>query len=170
MYGGSGSPRPATSETIQAQLDSISRQDLATTRAFVIAALATPDDSVLDSPQGRFIGTARLHSILWSDRKASVALGIFDRRFWSHGYGTDALGLLMRFAFDDLELHRLRLRVLRYNHRAIRCYEKCGFVPEGVERESALVDGAWHDDVLMGILESEYRAQAWPDETVPLRA
>ena len=42
----------------------------------------------------------------------------------------------------------------------IRCYEKCGFVREGVERESAWVDGAWADDVLMAILEHEYRALA----------
>ena len=51
--------------------------------------------------------------------------------------------------------------VLEYNVRAIRAYEKCGFVREGVERESALVDGAWHGDVIMGILEHEYRSQPW---------
>jgi RimJ/RimL family protein N-acetyltransferase len=164
MYGGSGAPQPATAETVQAQLDAITHQDRATERTFVIAALMWPDSSPLDSSCGRFVGTARLHSILWADRKATVALGIFDRRFWSHGYGTEALRLLMRLAFDDLGLHRLRLRVLHYNLRAIRCYEKCGFVREGVERESALVDGVWHDDVLMGILESEYRAQAWRGE------
>jgi RimJ/RimL family protein N-acetyltransferase len=51
--------------------------------------------------------------------------------------------------------------VLEYNTRAIRAYEKCGFVREGIERETALVDGAWHGDVIMSLLEDGYRAQPW---------
>lgn len=47
--------------------------------------------------------------------------------------------------------------MLEYNGWAIACYEKCGFVREGIERESALVAGEWHSDVIMGILEHEYR-------------
>ena len=50
-------------------------------------------------------------------------------------------------------LHRIDLRVLAYNTRATRCYLRAGFVEEGREREAALVDGTWHDDVIMGILE-----------------
>jgi RimJ/RimL family protein N-acetyltransferase len=46
--------------------------------------------------------------------------------------------------------------VLAYNKRAIRAYEKCGFVIEGREREAAFVDGAWHDDVMMGLLDHEF--------------
>ena len=47
--------------------------------------------------------------------------------------------------------------VVAYNTRALRAYAKCGFVIEGREREAAFVDGQWHDDVLMGILEPEFR-------------
>ena len=54
-------------------------------------------------------------------------------------------------AFDTLQLHRVDLRVLSFNVRALRCYEKCGFVREGVERESAFVDGARVDDVMMSL-------------------
>jgi len=46
--------------------------------------------------------------------------------------------------------------VIEYNLRAIRAYQKCGFVIEGREREAAFVDGAWYDDVIMGILDNEY--------------
>jgi RimJ/RimL family protein N-acetyltransferase len=55
-----------------------------------------------------------------------------------------------------LNLHRISARVLDYNTRAIRAYETCGFVVEGRERESAHVDGKWHDDVMMGLLDSEF--------------
>jgi RimJ/RimL family protein N-acetyltransferase len=64
--------------------------------------------------------------------------------------------LLLGHAFDGLGLHRLSVRVLSHNARAIRAYEKCGFVFEGRERESALIDGAWHDDVIMGLIDREF--------------
>ena len=128
---------------------------------FVVAARRWPDGRPVPQPEGRYIGGIRLHAISWADRRARVAVGLFDRRFWSHGYGTEALRLLARYGFEVLGLHRIDLRVLDDNPRAIRAYEKCGFLREGVERESALVDGRWHSDVLMGLLEDEYRAQEW---------
>jgi RimJ/RimL family protein N-acetyltransferase len=48
------------------------------------------------------------------------------------------------------------VRVVDYNLRAIRAYQKCGFVIEGREREAAFVDAVWHDDVMMAILDREY--------------
>jgi RimJ/RimL family protein N-acetyltransferase len=56
-----------------------------------------------------------------------------------------------------LKLHRISVRVVAYNARALGAYRKCGFTTEGREREAAFVDGAWHDDVMMGILDREYR-------------
>jgi RimJ/RimL family protein N-acetyltransferase len=161
MYGGSGEPKAFSPAEVEEMLASLQRQDLASGRRFVVAALDWPDGRPVDEPDGRYVGGIRLHHISWADRKARLAIGIFDRRFWSRGYGTEAVRLLLRYAFDDLGLHRVDLRVLAYNARAIRCYEKCGFVREGVERESACVDGAWEDDVMMAILESEYRRQPW---------
>ncbi len=55
------------------------------------------------------------------------------------------------------ELHRISVRVVEYNARALRACQKCGFVIEGREREAALVDGAWYDDVMKGLLDREYR-------------
>jgi RimJ/RimL family protein N-acetyltransferase len=53
-------------------------------------------------------------------------------------------------------LHRVSVRVLAYNKRAIRSYQKCGFVIEGREREAGPVNGQWHDDVIMGLLDREF--------------
>ena len=66
----------------------------------------------------------------------------------------------MQHAFGTLGLHRLDLRVIAYNVRAIRCYLACGFVVEGREREAALVGGEWHDDIMMGALAREFRSGA----------
>ncbi len=159
MYGGSGEPKTLTREEVEAGQAAITRQDLAVGRQFFIAARVWPDGRPVADSDGRYIGGIRLHGISWLDRSARLAMGIFDRRFWSHGYGTEALRLILRYAFDECDLHRVDLRVLEYNTRAIRCYEKCGFRREGLLRESALVDGVWYNDVIMAILESEYRAQ-----------
>jgi RimJ/RimL family protein N-acetyltransferase len=158
MYGGSGAPAPHTAAGLARELAAAAGQDVSQSRRFVVAARAWPDGRPVAGPAGRNIGGIRLHSINRTDRRARLAVGLFDRRFWSHGYGSEAVRLLLGYAFDTMGLHRVDLRVLAYNVRAIRAYDKCGFVREGVERESALVDGRWYDDVLMAILEGEYRA------------
>ena len=90
---------------------------------------------------GRCIGSIRLHSLNKADRHARLAIGIDVAPLRGRGIGTEAVRLLLRHAFDTLGLHRIDLRVLSYNTRAIACYQRCGFVREGVERESALVAG-----------------------------
>lgn len=108
---------------------------------------------------GRFVGTTRLHSVNWRDRRASFAIGILDPDLLGRGLGTEVTRLVLAHAFSDLGLHRVSLRVLADNLRAIRCYEKSGFLREGIERESGFVDGRWHDDLMMAILEDDWRRQ-----------
>lgn len=108
---------------------------------------------------GRCIGEVRLDSVEKGNRSARYAIGIFDPAYWSRGLGTEATRLVLQFAFVELKLHRVDLRVLAFNKWAIACYEKCGFVREGVVREGALIGGEWQSDVLMSILEDEYRSR-----------
>ncbi len=105
---------------------------------------------------GRCIGVARLREQP-ADRRARYAIGIHDPSTWNLGLGTEATRLVLRYAFTSLGLHRVDLRVLDINHRAVACYRKCGFVVEGVERDGALVAGRWQSDVMMSILEDEWR-------------
>ncbi len=106
---------------------------------------------------GRFVGTASLHSLREDDQKAQFAIGLLDRRTWGLGLGAEVTRVVLRYGFDEVGLHRIGLKVFAHNHRAIRCYERCGFVEEGREREAAYVGGAWRDDVIMGILQSDPR-------------
>ena len=103
----------------------------------------------------RMIGALRLHSLDYHDRRASLAIGILDPKLLGKGLGSRAMRLVSAHAFDTLGLHRLTLRVVAYNERAIAAYRKVGFVQEGREREAALVGDAWHDDVIMGLLASD---------------
>jgi hypothetical protein len=74
-----------------------------------------------------------------------------------HGYGTEATGLVLDYAFDTVGLHRVELEVYDFNGRGQRCYEKAGFVQEGVLRESRFLDGRWVDTVVMAILRTDPR-------------
>jgi RimJ/RimL family protein N-acetyltransferase len=93
------------------------------------------------------------------DRRASLAIGIEDTTQLGKGFGSESIALALGYAFNVLKLHRVSVRVVEYNLRAIRAYQKCGFVIEGRERQAAIVGGAWHDDVMMAILDREYLAR-----------
>jgi len=107
--------------------------------------------------EGRLIGQARL-KVSETDNRARYAVGLFDPSVWSKGLGTEITQLVLHYAFEELNLHRVDLRVLQYNKRAIKCYEKCGFIQEGLEREGALIEGKYETDVFMSILDREYQS------------
>jgi RimJ/RimL family protein N-acetyltransferase len=107
----------------------------------------------------RLVGVVRLDRVDMQDRRASMAIGIYDAALLGRGVGSQAISLVLGFAFGELALHRISVRVLAHNARAIRAYTKCGFTVEGREREAAHMDGAWHDDVMMGILDREFAAR-----------
>lgn len=104
---------------------------------------------------GGFIGHVRLHGLVLEDRRAALAIGIESPAHLSKGYGAEAIRLALTFAFER-GLHRVSLRVLASNARAIACYRKCGFIEEGREREAAFVGGKWQDDLIMGLLDREF--------------
>jgi RimJ/RimL family protein N-acetyltransferase len=104
----------------------------------------------------RFIGFVGLHAIRWKDGEAFIGIGIGERDYWDKGYGTDAMRVVLRYAFNELGLHRISLGVFEYNPRAIRSYEKAGFTNEGRERKVLNRDGKRYDVVDMGILREEW--------------
>jgi len=105
----------------------------------------------------RLIGWAKISNFEWTHHIGVVALGIGmsdDRR---KGFGAEALGMLLRYAFDELNLHRLRAVVPGYNDGAQRFFARFGFVEEVRRREALLLNGQRYDDVWMGLLQREWR-------------
>jgi len=100
------------------------------------------------------IGSCQLHSIDHEHRKAELQIRIGEREAWGRGYGTEAVQLLVRHAFDDLDLHRVHLHVFATNERAVRAYEKAGFRAEGTLRDDARIDGRYVDVLVMATLRS----------------
>ena len=106
---------------------------------------------------GRPIGMIRYHGFHAVDRCTDIDIVIGDSAYRDRGYGTDAIRAFLAFLFDTVGFHRVWLGTYDYNVRAQRAYEKCGFVREGVTRQSDWVDGRWVDSVIYGILEHEFR-------------
>jgi RimJ/RimL family protein N-acetyltransferase len=107
--------------------------------------------------EARHIGTVALHEIRPASTRASLGIMIGDKAFWSRGYGTDAIWTTLRFAFDELNLHRVQLEVHEENARAIACYHKCGFVEEGRLRHDRFRAARYRDTLVMGVLSDEFR-------------
>lgn len=105
----------------------------------------------------RLIGHLELDGILWSQRNCwiSVIVGEPDDR--GKGYGGEALRLALRFAFHELNLHRVQLTVFSSNPGAIRVYERLGFTHEGTYREFLHRDGDPIDMLLYGLLRREWQ-------------
>ena len=87
---------------------------------------------------------------------ALVGLGIGETEYWGRGYGTDAMNVLLRYAFTEINLRRVTLTVFEYNPRAIRSYEKAGFCHEGRLRKVLNKEGRRWDVLYMGILREEW--------------
>jgi RimJ/RimL family protein N-acetyltransferase len=106
------------------------------------------------------IGTLELDGILWTHGVCGIGIAIGERTNWSQGYGTEATGLALAFAFDELNLHRVQATVFSTNERSIALFEKLGFRREGAFREFLHRDGERYDMVLYGLLEREWRARS----------
>jgi RimJ/RimL family protein N-acetyltransferase len=147
LYGGSRHTfQPFTEADAQAWVERLRNHGL----AWVIEA-------------GTLLGELRFDRVDPQDKRANLAVGIEDANSLGKGFGTEAIRLALTYAFGSMKLHRVSVRVVSYNTRAIRAYEKCSFRHEGREREAALVDGIWHDDLIMGVLDHEYLSCAGAD-------
>ncbi len=110
----------------------------------------------IDTLDGRYIGGCGVHQVDWKNSVCEVGIFIGDRALWGQGFGTDAFGVLVRFAFEQMNLNKVRLRVYDYNLRGIKSYLKLGFKKEGVMRQELFKDGKYHDIVMMGLLREEW--------------
>jgi RimJ/RimL family protein N-acetyltransferase len=101
--------------------------------------------------RGRLIGGIRLHTFDPSASTCRLAIGIEDPSFHNQGLGSEAIGLALQHAFEDLNIKTVTLRVFTNNQRAINAYKKCGFLPTHVEPNAEIINGTSLDDLYMSI-------------------
>jgi RimJ/RimL family protein N-acetyltransferase len=128
---------------------------------FFTARVVGPDSLALAvhvRSSERLIGTCAFSQLDGDNGSALYHITIGEKDSWGLGYGTEATELMLRHAFESLNLHRIALSVFEFNERAIRAYAHCGFIVEGRSREAIWRESRWWDEITMSILEPEWRA------------
>lgn len=107
---------------------------------------------ICEAACGRPVGSVYVRDIDRTHRKAEYGIFIGESAARGRGIGTSAAKLMMRYAFEELRLHRLFLRVFADNRQAIRSYEKAGFIKEAHLRDDVCIGGKFRDMVLMAAI------------------
>ena len=105
------------------------------------------------------VGSCGFHAVNWRERSGDLGISIGAKEYWNQGYGTEVMRLLLQHGFNTLNLNRIALEVFENNPRAIRAYEKAGFVHEGRKRQGMYKDGRYIDILLMSVLRSEWQSE-----------
>jgi RimJ/RimL family protein N-acetyltransferase len=105
------------------------------------------------------LGTVQLHNIDIYQRKALLGTFIGSTQERNLGIGTIACSLLLDYAFNGLDLRKIGLEVISTNLKAIKLFEKLGFIQEGIKRKEYFMDGKYVDTLLFGIFKEEVKIQ-----------
>ena len=112
---------------------------------------------------GRACGSLGLLNIDRKSQKAELYIAMGEPELGGRGVAGEACRLLLRFAFEDLALHRVYLYTETGNLRAVRLFERLGFRREGLLREEILSHGKLADRYVYGMLREEFLKGAETD-------
>jgi RimJ/RimL family protein N-acetyltransferase len=142
---------PMTEMAEEKYIEDLGTTRLQTSAMFVIEAI--------DDGEGVPVGSIGLNNINNKDHNAMFGIAIGEKEYWSRGYGTEAARLIIRYGFEQLNLHRINSFAISFNERSIRMHERVGFSIEGRQREAVFRNGEYHDHVVFGLLRKEWTAQ-----------
>ncbi len=111
---------------------------------------------VLETSEGRPIGTMSVGRINWYDRTAMTGALIGEKDCWGMGYGSDAKMSLLNFAFNTLNLRKICSGVVAYNERSVRYSLRCGYKEEGRLRAHVFRNGEYHDMVQLAVFREDF--------------
>ena len=115
--------------------------------------------TIVDKANDRVIGNCAFNYEDLENRYATIGITIGEKEYWSKGYGSDALRLMLDFGFNVRGHNSISLNVFEFNKRGIACYEKVGFKRQGVWRDCMIRGEQRYGCIYMDILASEYFAK-----------
>lgn len=124
--------------------------------------------TICESTEQIPIGVIGLSNLNSKNQSGYLFIWIGESAYWGKGFGSEAIVLFLGYCYRILNMRRIILEVYDYNERAIRAYEKVGFVKEGKVRRSLFKDGRYVDEYIMSMLKDEYFArypiERWGEE------
>ena len=111
---------------------------------------------IVDTDTNTDVGSVYLRDIDRNNQKCEFGIFIGEESCRGKGIGAKASKLILDYAFNELELNRVFLRVFAKNERAIKSYENAGFKYEGTFRDDVIIDGVAYDMVFMAILKAQW--------------
>jgi RimJ/RimL family protein N-acetyltransferase len=112
--------------------------------------------SIVKEENDELIGNISLANIDNIHKTATLGIMIGKKDERGKGYGTEAITLMLDYAFNYLNLNNIMLEALCTNIKAVKCYEKCGFKKMGIRRESSYINGKYRDNIFMQILKKDF--------------
>jgi ribosomal-protein-alanine N-acetyltransferase len=108
-------------------------------------------------PDGAIVGSIGIFQIVRRNTKTAFSGYSIGASHLRQGYATEALQLVLRFAFKKLKLHRLEASIQPRNAPSRALVRRAGFVREGLSRRLVKIGGRWHDHERWAILAEEWR-------------
>ncbi|MFW5500400.1 MULTISPECIES: GNAT family N-acetyltransferase [unclassified Maridesulfovibrio] len=137
-----------------------SEQTLESIRDFVQSMIDSPENilfAICEKDSGRHVGNIKMGPLNSIHSYAEIGLLIGEKQCWGKGYGSEAIGLVLEYAFKNLNIHRLTAGAYANNLGSIKAFEKNGFIIEGTYRNHVLHNGVFVDCIRMGIINPDYR-------------
>ena len=127
-------------------------------RLFEDRELSSTEDSFAIHLKGEDepIGVISLMNISEANESADLSIIVGHPEDRHHGYGAEAIDLILRYGFENLGLNRVGLSAFEFNEDAISTYEKLGFSVEGRLRQAVRRGNTFHDAILMSVLKEEW--------------
>jgi len=135
---------PYTSEHLSKEIN-----ELNNSKESILLTICKHEDNIA-------IGQTAFVRIDYISRAAVYYIAIYNPQYWSKGYGKETTRLMVKYAFDTLNLNRIQLHVSCTNKYAIESYKKAGFKQEGILREAMYLNNKYVDFMLMGIIRKDY--------------
>ena len=105
----------------------------------------------------KLIGTVGLENYNAINRTATLGIFIGDKEYRNQGYGTETNKIILDYGFNYLNLKKIKLDLMSFNERALKCYQKCGFKEYGRRRKCKFINGKYYDSIEMDILAEEFK-------------
>ena len=113
--------------------------------------------NIVTLDKDKLIGTVGLEHIDHVNMTATLGIFIGDEKEREKGYGTEAINLILDYGFNYLNLNNIKLDLMSFNERALKCYQKCGFKEYGRRRKCKFINGKYYDSIEMDILAEEFK-------------